>query len=288
MATEVGGTNLISTNEMTALVEQVSDVWTNNFKVEAQKVQLIKDNLHPFHVPEGFQNLFINAQMVEHAFIASYRLQMASESVQQATGYPIAEFETLMCSAAPFITASFSCQGHDGYFHNQPCSPSFCREQMPNISLKSIWKWYEEPGNYGLKVTVDALQKEKRYFADKVSFHAHFVPLLSAVQLFGFQNLSPSIQSQRRTTEINGEEAKSQPSPSDHPIFMSCLKASLMGNTLVDTENPQAINHTSDASVANGKVSPSAAHSTSLGNADLIFEFFESEQPQQRAPFYNK
>lgn len=267
---------------------QVSEVRINNFKVEAQKVQFIKDHLQPFHVPKHFQPLFINTQMVEHAFIASYRLQVASESVQQATGYPIAEFERLMWSAAPLIASSFSCQGHGGNFRNQPCSPSLYRERIPKISLQSIWKWYEEPGNYGLKVTMGDLQKERRFYADTVSFHAHFVPLLSAVQLFGFQNLSSSIQSQRSTVEINGEGTKSQPSLSDHPIFMSCLKASLMHKTAVDTVNPQAINHTSHVDIADGKVPPSAAHPASLGNADLIFEFFESEQPQRRAPLYNK
>lgn len=267
------GNNDNSLSGKNGLHLQVPEIRSNDAQIEAQKVQLSKDHHQPFHVPEAFRHLFVNAQMVEHAFVASYRLQVASESLQQATGYPIAVFERLICSASPFIassSSSFSCDSQDKCLDNHPCIPSLFGDQIPNISLQSIWNWYEEPGNYGLKVIVDDPQKQKSCFADRSSFHAHFVPLLSAVQLFG-------------------KEAKSQSSFSGDPIFLSCLKASLTGNTLVDTVNSQAIDdHTSDVYVNGRKELPKVAQPALLGNADLIFEFFESEQPQRRMPLYNK
>ncbi|CAN1180311.1 hypothetical protein LINPERHAP2_LOCUS34708 [Linum perenne] len=89
------------------------------------------------------------------------KVQLASEAIEVATGCPIAEFERLLHSSSPSVSS------------------------MPNISLRSLWQWYEKHGIYGLEVRAEDHQNSSRLGIDKLSFRAYFVPFLSAVQLFG-------------------------------------------------------------------------------------------------------
>lgn len=94
----------------------------------------------------------------------SYRLQAAT-SIQMADGSPLAEFERFVLSATPVIN-----QGH---------------HIGSNISLASVWQWYEEPGCFGLEVRAKDMYKYNRLPDSSLEFSAYFVPFLSAVQLFG-------------------------------------------------------------------------------------------------------
>ncbi|KAK8940850.1 hypothetical protein KSP39_PZI009828 [Platanthera zijinensis] len=113
----------------------------------------------------------------------SYRLFVAAEGIQQATGSTLAEFEKVLHSASPLIeTDCFDVCNI--CFKNQIIGDSLSSLQVPNISLKSLWQWYEKPGSYGLEVKVDDLYSSNRSRTGLSKFCAYFVPYLSAVQLF--------------------------------------------------------------------------------------------------------
>nr|CAD1819306.1 unnamed protein product [Ananas comosus var. bracteatus] len=109
----------------------------------------------------------IFSEKATQALVAAYRLQIACENVQNATGSPIAEFEKVLCSASPVIVSSFD------------------KRLNKDVVLRDVWSWYEGPGNYGLEVKAEDLSQTSEGLERKaISFRAYFVPLLSAVQLF--------------------------------------------------------------------------------------------------------
>ncbi|GAY51961.1 hypothetical protein CUMW_138300, partial [Citrus unshiu] len=105
---------------------------------------------------------------------------------------PLAEFERFLHSAAPAIASLYQHGKCSLCLGDQLSDSSLCKHQIPNTSLFSVWNWYKEPGNYGLKVKVGDSQKLKGRLTESASFDAHFVPYLSAVQLFGYSYLSNS------------------------------------------------------------------------------------------------
>ncbi|CAI0380479.1 unnamed protein product [Linum tenue] len=102
-------------------------------------------------------------------------MQLASEAIEVATGCPIAEFERLLHSSSP------RCQSRS---LNQVCQTPLGRNETPNISLQSLWKWYKRHGICGLEVRAEDHRNSNRFGIDQLSFRAYFVPFLSAVQLF--------------------------------------------------------------------------------------------------------
>ncbi|XP_074284945.1 uncharacterized protein LOC141610647 isoform X2 [Silene latifolia] len=247
--------NLLSDNDIPSVMEQASD------KVECHGVQSVKNYTQSIHVSDGFLHHPDDSQFVEQAFISSYRMQLASEGVHRTTGYPLAEFERLLFSATPTIDSSVLSKPCDGSFSDVLSNLILCREQTPNISLHSVLDWYEEPGNYGLKVDVNRSHIQEGCVADTESFHAHFVPLLSAIQLFGHNYPSSSFgKRQDQSLEAHGVEAS--------------LHTPLCGNPAIDVHDITKPFNASGPSV--------------LSNAELLFEFFESEQPQRRKPLHNK
>jgi hypothetical protein len=104
-------------------------------------------------------------------------------------GYPLAEFERFIHSFAPVISSSCAYEKCTVCIDKQPSHSLLCKHQAPNVSLHVVWNWYEKPGNYGLEVKAEDLQNLNGLHIDSISFHAHFVPFLSAVQLFGYRHL---------------------------------------------------------------------------------------------------
>ncbi|KAH9603907.1 hypothetical protein KSS87_017991 [Heliosperma pusillum] len=252
--------NLLSDNDIPLLMEQGPE------KVECPEAQGVKNYTLSIHMSDGFLHNPFDSQNVEQAFISSYRMQLASEGVHRTTGYPLAEFERLLVSATPAIASSVLSNPCDGSFSDVLSSLILCREQTPNISLQSVLDWYEEPGNYGLKVDVNRSHIQGSHFqegcvADTASFHAHFVPLLSAIQLFGHNYPPPSLgKREDHGLEVLGVEAS--------------LETPLCGNPTINVH---------DISKPLDATAPSL-----LSNTELLFEFFESEQPQRRKPLHNK
>ncbi|KAL5731135.1 hypothetical protein ACHQM5_003893 [Ranunculus cassubicifolius] len=124
----------------------------------------------------------IGSQMAIKTLNASYQLQIICESIQLATGSPLAEFEKLLQLASPVVASSSLLPPCGICFQNPTALSSLCKHQVAHLSLRDVWGWYEKPGNYGLEVTAEDI--------DAVSFNAHFVPFLSAVQLFRRSDVS--------------------------------------------------------------------------------------------------
>ncbi|KAJ6696631.1 hypothetical protein OIU85_003024 [Salix viminalis] len=105
------------------------------------------------------------------------------QEYQSTLGDPIADFERLLHSAAPFIISSWTNK-------NQQLDGSLHQTQLPKISIQDVWKWYEAPGNYGLEVKARDSPNPNGFPAKSKPFSAYFVPYLSAVQFFGYPQLS--------------------------------------------------------------------------------------------------
>jgi Protein of unknown function (DUF789) len=136
------------------------------------------------------------------------RVHQIAELVQATFAGPLADYELLCHYAAPTV--------------NLP------PHQIANVPLQKIWRWYEKPSCYALEVKgcLDHQSLE--------DFTAHFVPSLSALQLFVQHSPSPKL----------GESQSSE----------------AMKNML----------------------------DVGAGSADLVFEYFEHEQPYLRRTFFEK
>ncbi|KAK2655552.1 hypothetical protein Ddye_008604 [Dipteronia dyeriana] len=203
------------------------------------------------------------------------RVQLASEAVRMATGSPIAEFERLLHFSSPVIC-------HLGnLIRCKNCSldlvdSSLCGHETPNISLGCLWKWYEKHGSIGLEIRAEDFEQTKRLGVDRFSFCAYFVPLLSAIQLFR-NSKSRSIKNSNRVStpgvsdvSKTGETLESSTNVGHLPIF-----------SLLVPQPRTSVSAKDDLSV------PSVGM-TSCNDPELLFEYFESEQPWQRRPLYEK
>ncbi|KAM0945267.1 hypothetical protein DsansV1_C10g0100881 [Dioscorea sansibarensis] len=217
--------------------------------------------------------------MIVKAVNDSYKLQTAAENVQLVYGSPIAEFERFLHFASPVLTQIDYIRSCKVCPKGQlPCEV-LCPHQTPCISLGSFWQWYEKPGSYGLEVKVGAYNNLKRC-QSHYGFHAYFVPYLSAVQLFGRCSSSLCRSNENpKVTETSGMHESTSLSLGSLPIFSKLLPRSCK---VVDTSMPEL------ASSSKEEFCNQTAKSTHLSDGELIFEYFESDQPQQRRPFNEK
>ncbi|WOL13370.1 hypothetical protein Cni_G22140 [Canna indica] len=176
---------------------------------------------------------------------------------------PVANFERFICSASPIIDQSHC----EASYSQQVIGPSFGWHQIPNISLKRLWHWYEEPGCFGLEVKAEDHRVSNN---STYEFNAYFVPYLSAVQLFG--------NSCTTSQDSKVEKTLTTLSTSDSlPIFSKLLPQPHKGNSgcfsnLSSTQPEPA----------------ELVRPKNTDNGELIFEFFESDQPPIRRPLYEK
>nr|XP_034892208.1 uncharacterized protein LOC118031819 isoform X2 [Populus alba] len=194
------------------------------------------------------------------------RVQMECEAIQMSTGSPVAEFERFLHFSSPVISQlpGLSC------CQTCPCDQlvgaQLCRHEIPYIPLGCLWKWYEEHGNYGLEVRAEDFENSKSLGLDCVSFHGYFVPFLSAVQLFKNHTSQP----------INKAP--------DHGIFGT--------HEASESSEDSKVGRLPIFSVLIPKPrTTAAAQSVDIAwsdDAELLFEYFEPEQPQQRQPLYEK
>lgn len=217
----------------------------------------------------------------------AYRLQIESERIQLATGSPLAEFERFLHSASPVVSQAFRFQHCHTCKGDQFIGNSLCRHQIPNVSLESIWQWYEGPGNYGLEVKAEDYRNSKRMGRDRFEFRAYFVPFLSAVQLFGHSRSSMCCCSDaKRNTELE--------TTSDNLSYMDKIFSILLPRPRRD-ENANLSPSTgslctSYSSATTGRDDDFAQSFTGTchDDSELLFEYFESEQPQHRRPLFEK
>ncbi|KAF3794969.1 hypothetical protein EJ110_NYTH04677, partial [Nymphaea thermarum] len=235
-------------------------------------------------------------EMVE-AVHDAYMVQLESEDHQLATGSHLAEFEGVLYAASPMLSTSQACK--DGVSLCNELSREFvCKHLISDYTLRTLWQWYEEPGCYGLKVKVEDFQNSRRQGAKVNESCAYFLPLLSAVQLFGYSRGSSSSDSQISSTEPTDihkdEESTSLTKLWRLPILSMLLPKPLKTAAADDDEVlptwPQCMNKSSASNYCEGpnifgKKESCAACSD---GSELLFEYFESGRPQQRKPLFEK
>ncbi|CAL9190901.1 unnamed protein product [Musa hybrid cultivar] len=205
----------------------------------------------------------------------AYELQTAVESVQLVTGSPVADFEKFLFSAAPVIGRTQYSRSCNSCSHERLKDSSLCWHEIPNISLKSIWQWYEELGCFGLEVKAHDFYNSRRLRNGCHEFTAYFVPYLSAVQLFG-------ISRSTKYCNLNGQSArasegnKTAKSLGSLPIFSMLLPQ--------PTKDKGARFSDSSSSAKVGFFDKGI----DVDHEEIIFEYFESEQPPWRHPLYEK
>uniref|UniRef100_A0A5B7AHP7 Uncharacterized protein n=1 Tax=Davidia involucrata TaxID=16924 RepID=A0A5B7AHP7_DAVIN len=228
------------------------------------------------------------AQAVKDA----YRAQLASEAVQMATGCPIAEFERLLHSASPVICLPLNNMSCQTCSHDEVIGASLCRHEIPSISLGSLWQWYEKHGSYGLEVRTEDYENSKRLGIDRFASRAYFVPFLSAVQLFrdhksyplGIRNGIPGTEAM---VAYKVDETSENSSNVGHlPIFSVLVPQPHTEDTsfLPPRNHVCCSEPSSECSKDNISVQPIV--STSSNDLELLFEYFEVEQPQRRRPLF--
>lgn len=233
------------------------------------------------------QHIFIpdsNSSKLLSAVTDSHRAQIASEAIHLATGCPVAEFEKFLHSASPVICTSpttVNCQKCLDDISHEFC----CQHEVPNISLGELWQWYEKHGSYGLEVKVDC-ENSCRLGIDSITFRAYFVPYLSAIQLF------TKSKGLRDGSEISGASAmkkcemveSSEISNINHVLSLLVPQPRESASMLAPDEH--VVSKPSSGSFTEN-VSVSQADYGGSDQLEILFEYFESEQPQRRRPLYD-
>ncbi|XP_054814975.1 uncharacterized protein LOC129315360 [Prosopis cineraria] len=219
------------------------------------------------------------------------RVQLACETVHMATGSPIAEVERLLHKCSPFICQSSHSLRCLTCSQDNANGATLCRHVTPDLTLGCMWQWYEKHGSYGLELRAQDYTS-RRLGGSHVPFRAYFVPSLSAVQLFKYQKVQ-CIPSRDKFCDCNISEAceirdmSEHSSSSQHPNFS--VHFPQLQNQDANIPIPKSQMHCSELSpfaADNGSVS--SINSSYCGDSELLFEYFESEQPQQRQPLYEK
>ncbi|GAA0146100.1 hypothetical protein LIER_06130 [Lithospermum erythrorhizon] len=212
----------------------------------------------------------------------AYRVQLASEAIQSITGSPIAEFEKFMYSASPVL------YGARDTNNCKECSPlhafgaPLCEHETPNLALRNIWRWYEKHGTCGMEVRATDHEHSVRLGMDQFEFRAYFVPYLSAVQLF------------RKCKEhTNDADVCSQETDSNECSLTvgltSILRKLVPQPCSVNSSTPKMsqIPHKEASLVSmNNKINNKQYDLKLTDGVELLFEYFEYDQPQQRRPLF--
>uniref|UniRef100_A0A2N9F9N6 Uncharacterized protein n=1 Tax=Fagus sylvatica TaxID=28930 RepID=A0A2N9F9N6_FAGSY len=176
-------------------------------------------------------------------------------------------------SATPAIASSCVYEKCTVCMDDQLSHGFLCRHQIPNVSLRAVWNWYEKPGNYGLDVKAEDSQNLNGLPIESTSFRAHFVPFLSADRGEVESHVSfPKIVFVKRS--------------SDAVEVNHCLKDDI--ETAVNFDSVEEPVSSSKFSPCNESDDLGSDRLTTYCDTDLIFEFFESEQPQHRKTLHDK
>ncbi|KAI4352003.1 hypothetical protein L6164_006296 [Bauhinia variegata] len=210
------------------------------------------------------------------------RVQIACEAVQIATGGPIAEFERLLHCCSPVICQSSNVLPADGI--------PLCRHETPDLSLGCLWQWYEKHGSYGLEIRAQDYKNPKELGAC-FPFRAYFVPSLSAVQLFK-NHKSQCVINSHKSPHCKGSEVYEASNKSESLSAASPDPILSPESRIQDASIPMPTNemYCSEAPsvCTEDNASGGSIKSTCSGDLELLFEYFESEQPQQRRPLFEK
>lgn len=219
-------------------------------------------------------------------------MQAASEAVQMASGGRIAEFEQFLHFSSPVISCKSNLSSCKNCSEDQVVRASLCRHETPNVSLECLWQWYEKQGSYGLEIRAVDYEQTNRLGVDRFSFRAYFVPFLSAVQLFKNRKSHSSSNGHGFPTSgvfgtcETGQKLQSSANIGHLPIFsMLFPQPHTSGASSLPPVKELGKSEWSSVSDKEGMSVPSVENSNDL---ELLFEYFESEQPRQRRPLYEK
>lgn len=231
---------------------------------------------------------------IAEAVIDACRVQLASETVERVSGHPIAEFERLLHYSCPVINQLPNVVCHI-CSRNQFGGVLLCRHETPNISLGSVWQWYEEPSNYGLKTRAYDYGNTRRLGVEGFSFHAYFVPYLSAVQLFRNRGKNSEDENNKNSSsELSVSDGCTETSERSSSVDRLPIFSSLFPQPRKEFQSfPPRVNQvcSPEPSTASAKcvaASLGSVETTWSSDAELLFEYFETEPPQLRRPLYEK
>ncbi|XP_061988168.1 uncharacterized protein LOC133706647 isoform X2 [Rosa rugosa] len=252
--------------------------------------------VNSYDVSKGLNAFEAYSNRVLEAVNNACRAQLASEAVQRTTGHPIAEFERLLYYSSPVIhqspshTSCHTCCSWNQV--DQVGGVSLCRHETLNITLGCLWEWYEKYGSYGLEIRAEEPGSPKRLGADRLAFRAYFVPYLSGIQLFrnGRSTGTRDIDNRLHNHQVlsacwSGEISRKSSSIGSLPIY-SLLFSHL--DCKEDAVIPPLVNELGIREAFAKDVTVQSADTTGFSDLELLLEYFEYEQPQQRRPLYDK
>lgn len=251
----------------------------------------LQDHRSEFDVDEHFNSKSSceDASIMEQAVNNACRAQLVSEAIQMETGIPIAEFERFLHLSSPVINQTPKLRSSEIYPRNSPGDVIPCSNETADISLGCLWQWYEKHGSYGLEIKANGHENSNGFGTDNSAFRAYFVPFLSAVQLFK----SHKTHGGTTTDPVGFDSCVSdikvkEPSTCHLPIFSVLFPKPCTDDASASRVCNQL--HSSEQHLASEK-KKSSVQSVNLklsGESELIFEYFEGEQPQQRRPLFDK
>lgn len=203
---------------------------------------------------------------IREAVSDAYRAEQRVEDIQLLIGRRLADIEQFIYSASPVLYCSPCPTGCNSY-SQEWIIDGLCFHQTADISLSKIWQWYEEPGCYGLEVKAQDLGRSKGLWNNHYQFITYFVPYLSAVQLFGKPKRTNIGGIDKEAADMD-TRSKTSPCLNSPPILAKLL--------------PQQSNQRDSSSALHTK------DDQHLESGELIFEFFESEQPFWRRQLFDK
>jgi len=203
---------------------------------------------------------------IKEAISYVFTAQRRSEDIQLRIGRPLADFELFVSSASPVVHCN-PCPAGCKYYLKECVEDGLCFHQTPEITLRTVWKWYEEPGCYGLEVKAQDFRRSKGLGNSHCQVTTYFVPYLSAIQLFK-KTKGTSGGSIVKKTMDGDMTCETSPHQNLPPIFAKLLPQQS------NPRNRSSTFHTED--------------DQQLVNGELMFEFFESEQPYSRRQLFEK
>ncbi|KAL5229793.1 hypothetical protein ABZP36_028569 [Zizania latifolia] len=192
----------------------------------------------------------------------AYEVQISADA-HLAAGHPITDLETFIYSATP-VVGHVPCMKSNNCSKDQLVNSSVCQQNFSNVSLRSIWEWYEEPGCYGLEVRGCNDLSSDKSFCSSSEFCAYFVPYLSAIQLFGWS---------RKSTDHSSGVGEGD-----------LLEATNTASYMCSHPVPSRLHKPFEQSIMHLSESSLFVHD----HGEIIFEYFETEQPSFRPPLFEK
>ncbi|XP_048330177.2 uncharacterized protein LOC107419732 isoform X2 [Ziziphus jujuba] len=260
-------------------------------KLDFQDPNVIKeqnskqDTCHHLNIENKYLSQFeSDSKRIAQAVNDTCRLELASETVQMANGGPIAEIERILHRTSPVICSPRRLISCHSCLEDHICGVSLCRHETPNISLREVWQWYEKLGNYGMEIKMEDHVNSKRFGASRSLYCSYFVPFLSAVQLFrNRKNHIVDTSNKVYPSEMLGEKSDKSPTAGCLPIF-----SLLLPQPCKVESTPPLIDEVCNSGLSSASTEFEPIGTTSIGDVELIFEYFESEQPQLRRPLFEK